>query len=85
MFPLKNSLPDFKKFVDVLKGKKRPERVHFVELGIDGEVYQDIIENLFGEKWIPFTEETKKEHLKQIVNFYYRTEKCTGIIAVDMS
>lgn len=70
--PLKNPEPDFEKFADVLKGKRKPERVHFVEIGIDQEVSQFIIENLFGEKWIPFTEETKKEHLKQIVNFYYR-------------
>jgi len=72
VFPLKNPEPDFEKFTDVLKGKRKPERVHFVELGIDGEVRQYIIENLFGEKWIPLTEETKREHLKQIVNFYYR-------------
>ena len=71
-FPLKNPEPDFEKFTDILKGKRKPERVHFVEIGIDQEVSQFIIENLFGEKWIPFTEETKKEHLKQIVNFYYR-------------
>ena len=71
-FPLKNPSPDFETFTKVLRGKRKPDKVHFVELGIDEEVMKYITENIFGEKWIPNTEETTEAYLKQMVNFYYR-------------
>lgn len=70
--PIKNPSPDFENFKKILKGEKKPERVHFVELALDLEVMKHIIENIFEEKWIPYTEETKKQHIQQTINFFYK-------------
>ena len=48
--PLKNPKPDFKTFREVLEGKKKAERVHFVELLMDEEIKKSITENLLEEK-----------------------------------
>jgi len=70
--PLDKPAPDFETFAAVLKGEKEPEKVHFVELGVDAEVMQDITEKVFEHKWVPLTEETREVHEKQYVDFYYR-------------
>jgi len=79
--------PDFESFRKVLKGEKEPERVHFVEWGVDSEVMEFIVENIMKEKWIspisisennsvaekkPFADEKEQELWKQRINFYYR-------------
>lgn len=51
--PLQNPSPDFERLEKVLRGEKKPERVYFVELGIDGKIIKYITENIMGEKWIP--------------------------------
>ncbi len=86
-FPLKKPLPDFKAFEKVLKGEKKPEKVHFVEWGVDLEIRKFIVENIMKEKWIPpistsennsiaekklFTNKKEQELWKQRINFYYR-------------
>jgi len=70
--PLQNPSPDFESLEKVLRGKKEPGKVYFVELGIDGEVLKYIIENVMREKWIPQREEIQKDYVKQIIGFYYR-------------
>ena len=70
--PLKNPKPDFKIFREVLEGKKKAERVHFVELLMDEEIKKYITENLLGEKWVSYSSETKKDYWRQNINFWYR-------------
>jgi len=70
--PLENPSPDFETFGEVLRGKKAPQQVPFVELGVDGEVVRSITEDLFGEKWVPSVEENEEEWWKQLIRFYYR-------------
>ena len=69
---LQNPSPDFESLEKVLRGEKEPEKVYFVELGIDEEIIKYITENIMGERWIPSTEETQKDYQKQIVDFYYK-------------
>ena len=49
-FPLSNPSPDFEIFKEVLLGRRLPEKVHFVELGIDYEVMRFIAEELMDIK-----------------------------------
>ena len=49
-FPLSNPSPDFEMFKEVLLGRRLPEKVHFVELGIDYEVMRFIAEELMDIK-----------------------------------
>ena len=44
--PLKEPKPDFETFREVLEGKKKAGRVHFVELLMDEEIKKYITENL---------------------------------------
>jgi uroporphyrinogen decarboxylase len=53
--PLSKPQPEFDTLVRVLKGEKQPDKVHLVELGIDGRVMQEITERYLDRKWIPFT------------------------------
>lgn len=82
--PLKRPLPDFESLESVLKGEKQPQRVHFVELGVDSEVMKYIVENYMSRKWISFTPidtylgwdlppgVTWQECQKECIDFYYR-------------
>jgi len=70
--PLRNPKPNFEEFKRVLMGQKKAERVHFVELFADPEVVSYILENLLGEKPVPWSLETKKDFLRQQVNWWYR-------------
>jgi len=65
-------VPDFDELEKVLKGEKRPSRVHLVELGIDQEVAQFVTENVLGEQWVPSTEQTRSQFARQHVNLYAR-------------
>ncbi len=64
--------PDFGELEKVITGQKRPSRVHLVELGIDQEVVRFIIENVFGQEWVPNTEQTRSQYARQHVTFYAR-------------
>jgi len=70
-FPLENPLPDFQKFKEVLKGERKPEKVHFVELLVDEEIIRFITQNVFGDKWTPLGINVNA-YVKQYINFYYR-------------
>lgn len=49
-FPLKNPTPDFQQFEKVIKGEKKPEKVHFVEWSVDYEVMGFILSKMHGKK-----------------------------------
>ncbi|HDM89517.1 MAG TPA: hypothetical protein ENG65_05960, partial [Candidatus Bathyarchaeota archaeon] len=50
LFPLRNPSPSFDAFRDILLGKQMPEKVHFIELGVDYEMMKFISESLMGFK-----------------------------------
>lgn len=64
--------PDFDTLQSILRGEKKPDKVHFVELLIDEEMIKHILVNYFKKEWIPKNEENKKDYFEQIVGFYYR-------------
>jgi len=70
--PLNNPRPDFREFREVLMGEREAERVHFVELFADPEITSFIIENFLGEKVIPWSLGTKRDFLKQQINWWYK-------------
>lgn len=51
--PLKKPKPDFDYLVQVVEGKKNPDRVLFAELLIDEEVKKHIVEKYFGHENVP--------------------------------
>lgn len=53
--PIENPRPDFDTLNQVLLGKKKPQKVHFVEMLIDEEIKNEIITKYFGEKNHPPT------------------------------
>ena len=50
--PLKQPKPNIERFVDVITGKKEPDRVHFAELFLDNETMQAISEIYLDREWI---------------------------------
>jgi len=70
-FPLEKPTPDFETFEKVLRGKRLPEKVHFVEFWVDEEIMKFITENVMNEKWIHRSEKNDKVYWEQCVNFYY--------------
>jgi uroporphyrinogen decarboxylase len=49
--PIKHPKPDFSEFIDVVEGRKKPSKVHNVEVIVDEEVKEFIIKNYFNEKY----------------------------------
>jgi len=70
MHPTTTTTPDFEELEKVIRGEKPPTRVHLVELGIDGEVVQDVTEHVLARKWIPDSEKTRTQHMEQYLSFY---------------
>ncbi len=81
--PLKNPRPNFEMFKKVIKGEKKAQRVHFVEVGFDYEIVKFITENFLGEKTIRLphfsllettllSPEVKKNLLRQEINWWYK-------------
>jgi len=70
--PLQNPSSDFESLEKVLRGEEKPQKVYFVELGIDVEIIKYITGNVMGERRTPPTEETQKDYQKQIIDFYYK-------------
>jgi len=68
--PLVRPAPDFETLEGILKGEKSPDRVRFVELGIDAEIVRYMCENYLSRKWVPRTEEDGKDYLEQHIHFY---------------
>ncbi len=48
--PLSDPRPDFEELSNVLLGKKKPDKVHNVEMLIDEEIKKAVVEDFFGEK-----------------------------------
>lgn len=53
-FSLKSPAPNFQQFEKVIKGEKKPEKVHFVEWSVDYEVIEFIMSKMMGEK-LPYS------------------------------
>lgn len=70
--PLKNPKPNFEKFKKVIRGEKEAEKVYFIELLFDVEIVNFIMEDILGGKTIPWLPETKKDFLRQQINYWYR-------------
>ena len=68
----KKARPDYQKFIDVVTRKKRPIKVHLIELLVDQEIISTIFERYFLEKMIPLTPETQSQFLSQYVQWWYR-------------
>lgn len=63
-FPLKNPKPDFQEFESVIKGKRKPQKVHLVEIGVDKEVMKYITENIMDKKFFYLeAEEIRRQKL----------------------
>jgi uroporphyrinogen decarboxylase len=79
--------PDIDSFTDVMKGNRKPEKVHLCELMIDSAVMKPILENFIGAKWVDMPDKTEymggkpfysKDNIKQvnawldnIISFWY--------------
>ena len=78
LIPLEKPEPDFDKLLKVLKKEEEPDKVHFVELGVDYEVMRYIFDNLMtpGMRELPSTKGRRladwEKRLSEHVNFYYR-------------
>ena len=57
VFPLSDPKPDFESMEKVIKGEKKPEKVHFVEEFVDAEVANYIVQNMMEEDF-PELDET---------------------------
>ena len=64
MFPLKNPLPDFEVFKQVLMREKKPQKVHFVELWSDDEVVDFIAKRLIKKQKFQSYSDILEEKLK---------------------
>lgn len=62
--------PDFEEMEAVITGQKEPSRVHLVELGMDQEVMQVLVEEVFGDKWLSDDQATGTEMAEQHVSVY---------------
>jgi len=78
--PMKNSGPNFEELRKVIKGEKRAERVHFVELFVDPEI-TNATAGYLGEEPSLFLNsmpsvcddlETKEKFLKGWINWWYK-------------
>lgn len=73
---LQNPQPDFDEFKAVLRGEKKPRRVHLVELSMDGDIMQALTEGFLDEKWLVWTHGFEKvppeAYFKQVVRLYHR-------------
>ncbi len=49
-FSFKEPMPNFQEFETVLKGKRKPQKVHLVEYSVDREVIEYITENMMHKK-----------------------------------
>jgi len=76
-----NPCPDVSEFLAVIRGERKPGRVHFAELFADQEVMQAITEGVLGKRWVPGSrdliyrgperEQMERHYLCQI-EYWYR-------------
>ncbi|MDP7636063.1 MAG: uroporphyrinogen decarboxylase family protein [Phycisphaerae bacterium] len=67
-----NAAANFQELERVITGQAQPSRVHLVELGVDQEMERYVTEEIFGNKWVDDTEETRRAFARQHVDFYAR-------------
>ena len=77
MFPFENPSPDFEAFKEVLLGEMEPEKIHFVELGVDCEVMSYISERLLSKKFpsSAAVDEEREKMFREGANVVALTEK----------
>ena len=76
VFPLSDPKPDFESMEKVIKGEKKPEKVHFVEEFVDAEVANYIVQNMMEEDF-PELDETwpslgSDSHLQRKIDKFLR-------------
>ena len=86
-FPLQKPRPDFDELSAALLGRRRPTRVHFVEMLVDEEIKAYLVEHLFHEanhapvatfgggadrKASEESLEAARLYYEQLIRFYYR-------------
>jgi len=65
-FPLKNPQPDFEELKKVLKGEKKPQKVHFTEIVVDGEVMEYMAKEMMGTRlFYAEAEKVKQEKIDE--------------------
>lgn len=64
--------PDFQQFIEVVTRKRKPAKVHQVELLVDQEIISSISQKYFLEEMVPLTSQTQKQYIRQYVNWWYR-------------
>lgn len=70
--PLQNPSPSFEDFENVLSGRKSPEKVYFVELGVDAEVMDYIGKNYLEREWTSISDSSREDSIDQRIDFFYR-------------
>jgi len=68
----KEAQPDFQQFIEVVTKKRKPAKVHQVELLIDQEIISAISQKYFLEEMVPLTSQTQRQYIQQYVNWWYR-------------
>jgi len=66
-FPLKKPSPNFETLTEILRGKKEPKRVPFMEHGVDWEIMNFISENMLGQR-LPSIDQILNEKKKKFVS-----------------
>ncbi len=70
--PFRQPEPDFEGLERILRGQASPERMRFVELGIDPEIMKAVSEGCFGIDWIPYSREERERFWDQLIAFWHR-------------
>ena len=68
----KKAQPDFQQFIEVITQKRKPTKVHQVELLIDQEIISTISQKYFLEEIISLTSLTQRQYIRQYVRWWYR-------------
>jgi len=56
----------------IIRGDRKPDRVHLVELGMDAEILQQLTERYLDTPWIPLAHDTRDRYYEQVVRLLYR-------------
>ncbi|KXA92599.1 hypothetical protein AKJ65_07325 [candidate division MSBL1 archaeon SCGC-AAA259E19] len=70
--PLQNPSPSFEDFENVLSGRKSPEKVYFVELGVDAEAMDYIGKNYLEREWTSISDSSREDSIDQRIDFFFR-------------
>lgn len=69
---LRSPKPDFPALEAVLKGIKKADKIHHIELAIDIEIMEVISESFMNKKWLPKDVENPKIYYRQLVEMYHQ-------------